>query len=350
MVGRVRQRPSCRRFAEPQDFRGAEPAPNGTEPLGEPRVNRDEDLAKAGKTQAAPRYGRGIAILMASIGLYAAMITTIKHVSLDYSVFQILFFRNLFALPMILPTVLAGGGLATLATRRAPLHLLRGSVSVSGHLGLYWAIGFLALADVTAIQFTGPLMVTALSALVLHEAVGPRRWLAVIVGFAGVLIMVPPTGEISLAALVVLAATLCYALMVILTRVLTATETVGAIAFYQAAVGLTVGLSGLAWAWTTPSWGDFLLLALVGIWAGLAQLTLVSAVKHAPPPVLAPFDYLIMVWAIGFDFVFWQALPSTQTLVGAAVIAGAGLYIAQRESGFVQIVWRWLAVRWNRRG
>jgi drug/metabolite transporter (DMT)-like permease len=86
--------------------------------------------------------------------------------------------------------------------------------------------------------------VTALSALVLHEAVGPRRWLAVIVGFAGVLIMVPPTGEISLAALVVLAATLSYALMVILTRVLTATETVGAIAFYQAAVGLTVGLSG----------------------------------------------------------------------------------------------------------
>jgi drug/metabolite transporter (DMT)-like permease len=208
-------------------------------------------------------------------------------------VFQILFFRNLFALPMILPTVLAGGGLATLATRRAPLHLLRGSVSVSGHLGLYWAIGFLALADVTAIQFTGPLMVTALSALVLHEAVGPRRWLAVIVGFAGVLIMVPPTfagvlimvpptGEISLAALVVLAATLSYAVMVILTRVLTATETVGAIAFYQAAVGLTVGLSGLAWAWTTPSWGDFLLLALVGIWAGLAQLTSPAPASISP--------------------------------------------------------------------
>ncbi len=212
-----------------------------------------------------------------------------------------------------------------------------------------WAIGFLALADVTAIQFTGPLMVTALSALVLHEAVGLRRWLAVVAGFAGVLIMVPPTGEVSPAALVILFGTLCYAIMVILTRVLTATEAVGTIAFYQAAVGLTVGLGGLAWAWTTPSWGDFFLLALVGVWAGLAQLTLVTALKHAPPPVLAPFDYLIMLWAIGLDLVFWQVFPSSQTLIGAAIIAAAGIYIAQRESGFARIVWRKLAPRRRRR-
>ncbi len=300
-------------------------------------MDRDVRNIDARRTHAASRYGRGIAILMASIGFYAAMITTIKHVTTDYSMFQILFFRNLFALPMILPIVLAGGGLGTLATRRAPLHLLRGGVSVTGHLCIYWAIGFLALADITAIQFTGPLMVTALSALVLHEAVGLRRWLAVVAGFAGVRIMVPPTGAVSPAALV------------ILTRVLTATEAIGTIAFYQAIVGLTVGLGGLSWAWTTPSWGDFFLLALVGVWAGLAQLTLISALKRAPPSVLAPFDYLIMVWAIGLDLVFWQAFPSSRTLIGAAVIASAGLYISQRESGFVQIVWRWLAFRWNRR-
>ena len=304
----------------------------------------------AGQTQAAPRYGRGIAILMVSIGLYATMIATVKHVRVDYSMFQILFFRNLFALPMILPIVFAGGGLRTLGTKRAGLHLTRAGVSVTGHLSLYWAIGFLALADVTAIQFTGSLMITALSALVLGDAVGVRRWLAVVVGFAGVLIMVPPTGEVSPAALVILFATLCYAVMVILTRVLTRTEPVGTIAFYQAIVGLAVAASILPWAWTTPSWGDFLLLALVGVWAGLAQLTLVGALKHAPPAVLAPFDYLILLWAVGFDLVFWQAFPSWQTLAGAAVIAAAGLYIAQRESGFAGIAWRWLASRGNRRG
>ena len=312
-------------------------------------MDRQTDIIDTATPQAAPRYGRGIAILMVSIGLYAAMIATVKHVSADYSMFQILFFRNLFALPMILPIVLAGGGLRTLGTKRAGLHLTRAGVSVTGHLSLYWAIGFLALADVTAIQFTGPLMVTALSALVLRDSVGIRRWLAVAVGFAGVMIMVPPTGEVSPAALVILFATLCYAVMVILTRVLTRTEAIGTIAFYQAIVGLAVALGVLPWAWSTPSLSDFLLLALVGVLAGLAQLTLVGALKHAPPAVLAPFDYLILVWAIGFDLVFWQVVPSWQTLAGAAVIAGAGLYIAQRESGVAGIMWRNAAARWRPR-
>ena len=312
-------------------------------------MDRQTDIIDTAAPQAAPRYGRGIAILMVSIGLYAAMIATVKHVSADYSMFQILFFRNLFALPMILPIVFAGGGLRTLGTKRAGLHLTRAGVSVTGHLSLYWAIGFLALADVTAIQFTGPLMVTALSALVLRDTVGIRRWLAVAVGFAGVMIMVPPTGEVSPAALVILFATLCYAVMVILTRVLTRTEAIGTIAFYQAIVGLAVALGVLPWAWSTPSLSDFLLLALVGVLAGLAQLTLVGALKHAPPAVLAPFDYLILVWAIGFDLVFWQVVPSWQTLAGAAVIAGAGLYIAQRESGVAGIMWRNAAARWRPR-
>ena len=82
------------------------------------------------------------------------------------------------------------------------------------------------------------------------------------------------------------------------------------------------------------------MLALVGVWAGLAQLTLVGALKHAPPAVLAPFDYLILLWAIGFDLFLWQVLPSSQTLLGAAVIGGAGLYIAQRESNFAGLLRR----------
>lgn len=278
-------------------------------------------------------YGRGIAIMFASIGAYACMIATIKQVTADYSLFQILFFRNLFALPLILPMVLATGGLATLRSRRPGLQVLRASISVAGHLCLYVGLGALALADVSAIQFTGPILVTALSALILREPVGPRRWLAVIAGFAGVLIMVPPTGAVNPAALIVLAGTFCYAGMVILTRILTGTDNVATIAFYQAAVGLLFSLVVLPWVWTTPSAGDLLILALVGLFAGLAQLGLVGALKYAPPPVLAPFDYTIMLWAIGFDVLLWHVLPTTQTLLGAAVIAAAGLYIAQRESG-----------------
>jgi drug/metabolite transporter (DMT)-like permease len=283
-------------------------------------------------------YGRGIALMMLSIGFYSGMIAAIKHVAADYSVFQILFFRNLFFLPLIIPIVAASGGFAALRSERPGLHLLRNTASVTAHLCIFFALGVLALADVSAIQFTSPLIVTALAALVLRDTVGWRRWLAVFVGFAGVLVMVPPTGEVEPAALIVLLATLCYGVMVITTRMLGRTDTVGAIAFYQAMAGILVGTIALPWVWLTPGWGDLLVLALVGALGGCAQLGLVAALKAAPPPVLAPFDYTIMLWAVGFDVLLWDTVPSLRTLVGAAVIASAGLYIAQRESGVFQLL------------
>ena len=159
------------------------------------------------------RYGRGIALMLLSIGFYSTMIATIKHVAADYSVFQILFFRNFFFLPLIVPIVLASGGMAALRTARPGLHLLRNTASVTGHLCIFFALGVMALADVSAIQFTSSLMVTALAALVLRDTVGWRRWLAVFAGFAGVLIMVPPTGAVEPAALAILFGTFCYAVM-----------------------------------------------------------------------------------------------------------------------------------------
>ena len=293
------------------------------------------------------RYGRGIALMLLSIGFYSTMIATIKHVAADYSVFQILFFRNLFFLPLIVPIVAASGGMAALRTARPGLHLLRNTASVTGHLCIFFALGVMALADVSAIQFTSSLMVTALAALVLRDAVGWRRWLAVFAGFAGVLIMVPPTGAVEPAALAILFGTFCYAVMVITTRILGRSDTVGAIAFYQAMAGILVGAIALPWVWLTPSWTDLLLLILVGLLGGGAQLGLVSALKAAPPPVLAPFDYTIMLWAVAYDVVLWDTLPSVRTLAGAAVIATAGIYIAQRESAFAQTLWR--AIR-SRRG
>ncbi len=281
-----------------------------------------------------PGYGRGIAMALLAVGFYSGMTATMKHVTADYSVFQILLFRNLFALPIILPILLAAGGISALRSRRPGVHLLRGLIIVVGHLCLIIGLGELALADVSAIQFTAPLMVTALSALILREHVGWRRWAAVLVGFAGVLIMVPPTGDVKPAVLIVLLGTSCYAMMVVATRVLAATDSVGAIAFYGMLAGALVGLIAQPWVWVTPSLADLLVLILVGLFGGLAQLTLVAALKQAPPPVLAPFDYTIMLWALGLDLVFWQATPSLRTLAGAAIIAAAGLYVAHREAGF----------------
>ena len=288
----------------------------------------------AGTKGGGRRYGRGIALALLSVGFYCGMTATMKQVTADYSVFQILLFRHLFALPMILPMLLAAGGVSDLRTRRPRLHLLRNSVIIIGHLCLITGLGELALTDVSAIQFTAPLMVTALSALFLRESVGPRRWAAVLAGFAGVLVMVPPAGDVRPAALIILLGTFCYAAMIIMTRLLAATDTVAAIAFYGMLAGVLAGLIALPWVWITPSPADLLLLILVGLFGGLAQLTIVAALKRAPPPVLAPFDYTIMLWAVGLDLVLWRATPSLQTLAGAAIVAAAGLYVAHREAGF----------------
>ena len=289
------------------------------------------------------RYGRGIALAILSVAFYASMIASIKQVTTDYSVFQILFFRNLLALPIIIPIALAVGGPRSLLTNRIPLHLLRISISMTSHLCLFIGLGTLALVDVSGIQFTAPLMVTALAALVLREHVGAWRWIAVLVGFAGVMVMAPPTGAFNPAVLIVLFGTLCYAGMVITTRILVRTDPVGTIALYQALVGTAVGLVALPWVWTTPSVSDFLVLVLVGFLAGFAQLCLVGALKVAPPPVLAPLDYTVMLWAVGFDVILWHTVPSFQVLSGAAIIAAAGLFIAHRETAFFHSLWRALS-------
>ena len=296
----------------------------------------------AGK-EGKQNYGRGIVLAILSAAFYASMIASIKHVTTDYSVFQILFFRNLLALPIIITIALAVGGPRSLLTNQFPMHLLRISISMTSHLCLFIGLGTLALVDVSGIQFTAPLMVTALTALVLREHVGVWRWFAVFTGFAGVMVMSPPTGELNPAVLIILFGTFCYAVMVIMTRILVRTDPVGTIAFYQALVGTAVGLVALPWVWSTPSVPDLLVLMLVGVLAGFAQLCLVGALKAAPPPVLAPLDYTVMLWAVGFDVILWHTAPSPQVLLGAAIIAAAGLFIAHRETAFFHSLWRALS-------
>ena len=271
--------------------------------------------------------------MLASIGLFACMTATIKQVTTDYSVFQILFFRNAVMLPFVTLFLYRSGGFAAFRSRRPGLQACRNGIQVIGNLLLFTALADLALADASAIQFTAPLMVTAISAVFLGDAVGWRRWSAVGLGFVGVLVMLPPGGEIKTATLILLISTACYAIMVAITRVLAKSDPVAVIFFYLTLTGSLVGAISLPWTWVTPTPIEFFYLLLIGLLGGLAQLSLVFALRFAAPPVLAPFDYSLMIWAIGLDIIIWQALPTAQTLLGAAIIASAGLYVAQREAG-----------------
>jgi len=290
-----------------------------------------------------PRRGWGIALMLASIGCFSAMTATVKFLSVDYSVFQIILFRSVVALPVVVFLVMRAGGLAALRTDRPVLHFLRNLLALLSNFCLFFGIGFLSLADASAIQFTSPLTVTALSAAILKETVGPRRWLAVAAGFCVVVVMIAPSGDVQWASLVVLLAVIFYGLMVICTRLLARTESSLSIFFYLSLFGTVAGLAAMPFVWIPPSAGDLAGLLLVGVFGGVAQVCLVSALRRVSPAILAPFEYTLIIWAVAFDLLLWQVQPSAGTLIGAGIIAAAGLYVAQRESGFA--TWLWMRLR-----
>jgi len=272
--------------------------------------------------------------MLLCVGFFSSMSATVKLLAGDYSTWQIILFRNLIPLPIVFLVVVGRGGLDRLSTTRPGLHFVRNAFALLSNLLLFFGLGYVALADASAIQFTSPLFVTALSALVLGDRVGPRRWIAVFGGFCVILFMVAPSGEVQWASLILLASTLLYGSMVIATRILSRTDSSGVIFFYLCLAGTLVSAAVMPWVWITPGAADLLLLVLVGVFGGLSQWTLVNAVRMVSPAILAPFEYSLILWAVGFDILLWQMQPSATTLIGAAIIAVAGLYIAQRESGF----------------
>jgi drug/metabolite transporter (DMT)-like permease len=191
----------------------------------------------------------------------------------------------------------------------------------------------LPLTDATALQFTSPLFMTALSAMFLAERVGRHRWAAVVIGFVGVLIMARPVpGHLNLegVTLGILSALGAAGAMVTI-RQIADTERGPTIVFYFTLGGVALGLVGSAFHWVTPDPLTLAMLILAGLFGGVGQLLLTEALRNAPVGVVAPFDYTQLVWAAGLGFLVWGELPHPLTLIGAVIVAGSGVYILHRE-------------------
>jgi drug/metabolite transporter (DMT)-like permease len=270
--------------------------------------------------------------MVAAMGAFSAMHATAKWLTADYPITQILFFRSLFGLLPVLLMLSSQGGPAALRSRRLPAHLLRAAFAVANLWLLFSAVAVLPLATVTAIAFTGSLFVTALSGPVLGETVGTRRWLAILVGFAGAMVIIRPgLGGVGIAAALAVAAALFYALIVLSTRWLTRTESTPALAFYYSLFGAVISLAGLPFGWIVPSWPDLGLFVLLGTFAGIGALLLAAAYRRAPIGVAVPFEYTALLWAALYGYALWGDLPDRFTLLGAAILVGSGLYILRRE-------------------
>ena len=283
----------------------------------------------------AQNPGLGIALRVAAMFCMAGLAALVKWCSgKGVPVLEIIFFRNAFAFVPVLIYIWRTTGFGVLKTRRPLGHLMRSSVGLVAMIFGFTAVSLLPLTQSTAISFSSPLFMTALSALILHEPVGRHRWAAVAVGFIGVVIMVHPDPSrfADVGIIFGLISALGAAGAMIAIREIGATEPGPTIVFYFTLAGVVVGLASLPFGWVMPDIQTLMLLICGGLLGGVGQLLLTEALRRASVAVIAPFDYTQLVWASLIGFFVWQETPQPLTWLGALVVAASGIYILWRET------------------
>lgn len=287
----------------------------------------------AAAVAGANRTGLGIAAMTAGIFCMATMDAMAKWLAESYPVMQVVFFRGLFGLPPVLLLARWSGGLRLLRPGRVWVHVVRGCLSGGAIVCFFTALRSVPLAEAWAISFCAPLIVTALSRPLLGESVGWRRWLAVAVGFLGVLIVVRPgMAAFQPASLLLLVAATCFALVLITARRFAASESTPALVFYTTLIPMLLAAAVLPAQWTAPATLDWPAFMLLGALGGVAMLLLTQAFRLAPASAVAPFHYTALIWSTGWGWVIWGDWPDAFDWLGAAVVVAAGLYVAHREA------------------
>ncbi len=309
-------------------------------------------MSTGAERQHAPRIG--IAFILAAVFCMSVNDMTIKLLSGGYPLHQMVFVRSAIGIVFTLAMVQVEGGWRILRTDRPLLHLLRGLLIVAANMTFFAALAVLPLGTATALFFVAPLLITLLSIPLLGETVGPRRFLAVGIGFLGVLLMMRPGGGIGPGTAVLLlpvVAAFCYAFMQILTRKLGLTSKASAMAAYiqgtfivvSLGFGLVAGdgrfaegvtdpsLIFLLRAWVWPQVEDLPYFAILGAMSAVIGYSLSQAYRSADAAVLAPFEYGALAMAIFWGWAIFGELPSPQVAAGIALVAGAGLFVFVRE-------------------
>ena len=255
-----------------------------------------------------------------------------KTLTVNYSPLQIQFLRNLIALPFAILIAWKMGGAAALRSHRPLAHLMRGALWVGATFLFFTSIRYLGLAEATALVFVAPLFITALSALFFGEHVGWKRWAAVAVGFAGVLIAVRPgTAAFQTVSLLPVATALVYALLMLSARFVDTRESVWTLLLYMTATGAALSLFLVPFVWIPVRAEDYWLFAAVAIFGTAGMTMMTQAFRFAPAVVVAPLDYTAIVWATLLGWLFWSEIPDTLTFAGAGIIIASGVFIIWRE-------------------
>jgi drug/metabolite transporter (DMT)-like permease len=294
---------------------------------------------------------KGIGFLLLAMLIGSLQAVAVKWIGGNYSVLEIVTFRSLVALPITLLFFRLEGGKGLPTTSQPKLQIVRGIFLFHSYTTFMMGLAALPLADVEAIRFSGPLMITILSVFILSEKVELQRWLALIVGFAGILLIVKPgSTNFNEGSLFVLISVLFYALTVILTRKMKATDSSATMAYFSSWVYLiaafifsplaaAVGeipnahpsVAFLFHAWTMPTPLDLFIMSGLGLVWALWAYFMTHAYSTAQASVIAPFEYASLPISILWGFLFWREVPTLMTLAGAALTLASGMYLLVKD-------------------
>lgn len=272
-------------------------------------------------------------LMLAAIGLFSSLDLCAKYLSQTLPVLEVSWARYFGHFAIMVVFLAPKHGMGLLRTNRPMLQLVRSLLLLGCTVGFFLAISYIPLADAAAIGFVSPLIVTALSVPLLGEAVGPRRWTAVAIGFVGALIIVRPgLGVVHWASFVVLAVAASYALYQITTRMLASTDAPLTTLFYSAFVGALILTCVVPFVWVTPTaLLEIAAMLGIGLIGGLGHYLLIRAHGLAPVAVLAPLTYTSLLWNTAYGYAVFGDLPDGWTVAGAAVLIATGLYVLYRE-------------------
>lgn len=277
--------------------------------------------------------GRGVTAMFIAVAAFSFMDALLKLLAANYPPLQVTALRGAASLPFVILPLWYAGRLKELRPQRPGLHLLRGLLGVLMLVTFILALRDASLASVYSIYMAAPLLIAAMAAIWLGEKVDVGRWLAIVVGLVGVLIILQPRadGLPLLAGLTAIASALCYALAAITARVLTRTDRSSTIVFsFLLIITLIAGILCLP-SWVPIRATDWWVIAAAGALGAAGQHYITEAFRHAPAAVVAPVEYTALLWGLGIDWVFWAALPKPNMLGGASLVIAAGIYVAWRE-------------------
>ncbi|MBM3561222.1 MAG: DMT family transporter [Alphaproteobacteria bacterium] len=285
---------------------------------------------------------RGILFMCLAATVMPAMNALAKHLGQDYSPFEVVWARVLghlvFVLAVFAPQ--AGGVWALIRTRRPVEQFTRSTMQVISMACFFYGIPWIPLADGIAINFSSPFIVAALSLPLLGERVGPRRWIAIAIGFLGAMIIIRPVssdGMHWLGALLMVVSAICYGIYQVLTRRVSADDSPGTTVVWTVLVPTVVFSLVVPFVWVTPSGGLTIGMFLaIGALGAIAHYWVARAYAAAPAAIVAPFNYGQLLGAAAIGFLAFGDVPGLWTWVGAAVIVASGMYIAHSEAALAR--------------